>query len=337
MLARALSNKHMDVRDLRIFSRVAALQNLTAVASVLGTTAGTVSKRIQALEEGLGVRLLDRTTRSVRLTEEGRIFLARVDRIVTELDIAQDELSAASGQPSGRLAISAPASLARCLVYPAIISFTDAYPGVDVHVDITDRISNLHEEGYDAAIRTGALPDSTLKAKRLASDAVILAASPSYLEKRGTPRTPADLGGHDCLVGADCRTWHLFRDGLTEQVPVAGRLASDNGAFLHMAALDCAGIVRGSLAALKQDIASGRLVRVLPDYVLAPNAAIWAVYPNAKQEMPRLRAFLDHLGEYCREHFGEGAGETKPLPHGQPATITRPANHDDVTPMRRTG
>lgn len=319
----------MDLRDLRIFSRVAALQNLTAVATALGTTAGTVSKRIQALEESLGVRLLDRTTRSVRLTEEGRMFLARVERIVAELDIAQDELSANSGQPTGRLSISAPACLARSLVYPAIKIFSSAYPGVEIHAGITDRITNLHEGGYDAAIRTGALPDSTLKAKRLAPDCIILAASPAYLQEHGIPRRPMDLATHECLTGADCRSWQFFRsDEMMESVPVSGRLSSDNGAFLHMAALDGSGILRASAAALREDVASARLVRVLPDYQLAQNAAIWAVYPNAKHEMPRLRAFLDHLGNYCREHFIEGFGSTNALlvPHGM--ALSRPVNAD---------
>lgn len=291
----------MDIKDLRIFARVAALGNLSAVATELGVSAGTISKRIQSLEDEIGVRLIDRTTRSSRLTEEGRMYLQRVERILLEVEHAQDEISANSGAPAGRLKISAPASLSRQIVVPALVSFADAYPAIEVCVDITDRFANLHDEGYDVAIRAGTLSDGTMKAKRLVGDRVVLSASPSYIEQYGAPQRPSDLSDHRCLLHGDQRNWVLARDGETDAVRIAGQLGSDSGDFLHMAALQGVGILRASEIAVQEDVMAGRLIRVLPDYELASDAAIWAVYPNAKHAMPRLRVFLDHIAEFCRE------------------------------------
>lgn len=292
----------MDIKDLRIFSRVAAVQNLSAVAVELGCSAGTISKRMQSLEDEVGVRLIDRTTRSSRLTEEGRMFLQRVGRVLSEMDHAQDEIKASSGAPAGKLKISAPATLARQLVLPALIGFAETYPGVEVCVDITDRIVNLHDEGYDAAIRAGELPDSTLKAKRLAGDRTILVASPAYIEKHGAPQRPADIAKHHALAHGDQRSWSFARTGGEEEVVrIVSRFGSDSGDLLQHAALQGVGLLRTSEIAVTEDVAAGRLIRLLPDYELAAEAAIWVVYPNAKHPMPRLRALLDHLAEFCRE------------------------------------
>jgi DNA-binding transcriptional LysR family regulator len=294
----------MDIKDLRIFARVAAVQNLSAVAVELGCSAGTISKRMQALEDEVGVRLIDRTTRSSRLTEEGRTFLGRVERILAEIDHAQDEIKAASGAPSGRLKISAPASLARQLALPALLSFSEAYPAIEVCIDITDRIVNLHDEGYDAAIRAGELPDSTLKAKRLAGDRTILVAAPGYIEKHGAPQRPSDIARHHALAHADQRAWTFLKTGGgEEEVRIVSRLGSDSGDLLQQAVLQGVGLLRTSEIAVMEDIAAGRLIRLMPEYELATEAAIWVVYPNAKHPMPRLRALLDHLAEFCRERL----------------------------------
>lgn len=295
----------MNIKDLRIFTRVAALQNLSSVASALGISAGTVSKRIQSLEEDLGVRLIDRTTRSCRLTEEGRMFLQRAERILAEVDLAADEISTNTGQPAGRISLTAPACLADRLVKPAILGFIQTYPGVEIRVDISDSIVNLHEQGYDAAIRFGTLPDSTLKAKRLATDRIVLVASPDYLQSRGTPRRPADLSSHDCLVHGEQRVWPLQNGEAKAAVRVSGRLISDNGNLLHAAALAGAGILRVSELAVLDDLGNGRLVEVLPGCDAGGDADIWALYPNNRHALSRLRALIEHLAAYCREHFEE--------------------------------
>ena len=182
-----------------------------------------------------------------------------------------------------------------------MVGFIAAYPAIDVRVDITDQIANLHEQGYDAAIRTGTLPDSTLKAKRLASDRVLLVAAPRYIEDHGVPLKASDLELHACLILGDQRNWSLHRGEDVETIRVKGRLASDSGDFLHKAALEGLGILKTSQFAVADDLASGSLLQVLPDYDLASDAAIWAVYPNTKHPLPRLRVFLDYLADFCRE------------------------------------
>lgn len=322
--------EEMDLKDLRIFERVAVVRNLTAVAAALDLSPGTVSKRIQSLEDELGVRLIDRTTRSSRLTEEGRMLLQRVQYVLAEMDLARNEIAANTGQPAGRITITAPASLSRQLVNPALVAFADTYPAIEVRVDITDRVTNLHEEGYDAAIRWGALPDSTLKAKRLATDRIVLAAAPQYVARHGAPQRPADLAAHSCLVHADQRVWTFRRGDDKSDIRVTGKIASDCGEFLHTAALAGAGILRTSELSIAQDLATNRLVHLMADHALGEDAAIWAVYPNTRHVMPRLRALIDHLSDFCRDRLetpsrSAAAAVKEPLSASASASAPRPA------------
>ena len=180
----------MDIQDMRIFARVAAVQNLSAVGTELGLTPGTISKRIQALEDELSARLFDRTTRSIRITEEGAAFLAHVERILSEIEAARASVDDKVSKPKGKLKIAAPACLGRRYVAPALCEFVRAFPEIDVQVDLHDRQVNLQEDGYDVAIRTGALSDSSLIAKRLAPDRHVIVASPAYLARAGRPLGP---------------------------------------------------------------------------------------------------------------------------------------------------
>lgn len=299
----------MDVKVLSIFARVAALQNLSAVAAELGLSTGTISKRIQVLENELGTRLFIITTRSIRITEEGAKFLPHAQRVLAELEAARSAMGASMERPAGRLKISAPACLSRRLVTPALVNFGRAYPDIEVHVDITDRIVNLQEEGYDAAIRVGKLTDSALIAKRLAGDRVVVVAAPSYLAQNGAPRRPADLASHKCLLLGDSRTWVFARGRDEISVRVAGHLQSDHGDLLRRAAREGAGLVRTSLLAVEDDLSSGRLVRVLREYEVSGGSAVSIVHMNTKHVAPRLRAFIDHLVDHCRTPNGDaGSG-----------------------------
>jgi len=203
----------MDIQDMRIFARVAAVQNLSAVGAELGLTPGTISKRIQALEDELSARLFDRTTRSIRITEEGAAFLAHVLRILSEIEAARASVDDKVSKPKGRLKIAAPACLGQRYLAPALCEFVRVYPEIDVHVDLRDRQVNLQEEGYDVAIRTGALSDSSLIAKRLVPDRHVIVASPDYVARRGRPQRPADLAQHDCLVLGEQGQWAFSKDG----------------------------------------------------------------------------------------------------------------------------
>lgn len=291
----------MDIQDMRIFARVAAVQNLSAVGTELGLTPGTISKRIQALEDELCARLFDRTTRSIRITEEGSKFLAHVERILAEIEAARAAVGVNVEQPKGRLKISAPASFSRCFVGPAICAFMATYPEIEVQVDLTDRIVNLQEEGYDVVVRIGALLDSNLIAKRLASDRQIIVGSPRYLERAGYPRRPEELSQHSCLVLGDCSQWTFLSGGREVPVRVGGRIKSNNGDILRHAAIEGHGLTRISEIRATRYIASGSLCRVLPDYEIAAKSAIWALYPQSKHVLPKLRVFLDFLGEWFRD------------------------------------
>lgn len=298
----------MDIQDLRIFARVAALQNLSAVGTELALTPGTISKRIQALEEELSVRLFDRTTRSIRITDEGATFLVHARRMLDELDQARASVADNVSKPKGKLKISAPASFAEQFVSPAICGFTRAYPEIDVQVDLTDRLVNLQEEGYDVAIRSGVLLDSSLIAKRLISDREIVVASPAYLSARGAPPTVEELAQHDCLVMRDAWSWAMVKGDATSSVRVNCRLRSNNGDLLRRAALDGLGVLRTSELRVRGDLQHGRLIRVLPDWEGCGDAGVWAVYSGPKHVLPKLRVLLDFLGDWFRASLNEMQG-----------------------------
>lgn len=295
----------MDIQDLRIFARVAAVQNLSSVATELGLTPGTISKRIQALESELRVRLFDRTTRSIRITEEGATFLTHVRRILIELENARASVGDNATRPKGKLKMSAPASFGRLFVAPAISAFMRQYPEIEIHVDLTDRVVNLQEKGYDLAIRTGTLTDSVLIAKRLCADRQVVVASPDYIEAHGAPQRPDDLDAHNCFVLGDNWQWTFCRGKQEFTVRVSGRLRSNNGDVLRHAALDGHGLFQTSELRVWDELASGRLVRVLEDYELVGNAGVWAVYPSSKHVLPKLRVLLDFLAAWFRETCSE--------------------------------
>jgi LysR family transcriptional regulator, transcriptional activator for dmlA len=295
----------MDIQDMRIFARVAAVQNLSAVGSELGLTPGTISKRIQALEDELSARLFDRTTRSIRITEEGATFLAHVERILSEIEAARASVDDRVTKPKGKLKISAPACLGRRYIAPALCEFMREYPDIEVEVDIADRHVNLQEDGYDVAIRTGTLSDSSLIAKRLAPDRQIIVASPTYLARKSRPLRPDDLAGHNCLVLGSSWQWSFGKNGSETSVRVNGSLRSNNGELLCDAALDGLGLIRISELEVLSDLKSGRLVQVLSDFEVTTNAAVWAVYPSSKHVMPRMRVLLDFLATWFREARAE--------------------------------
>lgn len=318
----------MDIQDMRIFARVAAVQNLSAVGTELGLTPGTISKRIQALEDELGARLFDRTTRSIRITEEGSTFLVHVERILSEIEAARASVDDRVSRPKGKLKIAAPACLGQRYLAPALCEFMRAYPDIEVQVDLRDRPVNLQEDGYDVAIRTGTLSDSSLIAKRLTPDRHIIAAAPAYLARRGRPARPEELPQHACLILGDRWQWSFNKSGVESSVRVHGPLRSNNGELLCQAAIDGMGLIRASELEVLPELQGGKLVQVLPDYEVNTNAAVWALYPSAKHVLPRMRVLLDFLADWFRQvkggaHRAEASGVT-PLPNGAAAERARP-------------
>jgi len=297
----------MDIQDMRIFARVAAVQNLSAVGTELGLTPGTISKRIQALEDELSARLFDRTTRSIRITEEGATFLTHVERILAEIEAARASVDDKVSNPKGTLKLAAPSGLASRFVAPALCKFLGTYPEIEVQLDVMDRPVNLQEDGYDLALRTGALSDSSVIAKRLATDRHVVAASPAYLTRRGNPARAEDLSNHSCLVLGDRSMWSFSKAGAESTVRIAGPLKSNNGELLCQAAVEGRGIIRASEMEILPELRSGQLVPVLMDYEVSGNAAIWALYPSAKHMLPRMRVLLDFLTEWFRDARAAGA------------------------------
>ncbi len=291
----------MDIQDLRIFARVAAVQNLSAVGVELGLTPGTISKRIQSMEEDLSARLFDRTTRSIRITDEGIIFLAHVERILLEMDRVRALVADKVGKAKGRIKVTAPASFSAEFVVPAIMAFLEAFPEIEVQLDLTDRIVNLQEDGYDLAVRMGALPDSSLIAKRLAADRQVIVASPEYLRRLGRPERPEELANHSCLAHGDTWQWGFNRAGEETNIRISGRFRSDNIAALIAAARESHGLARVSEMSVRPDLQSGALVALFTDYDTTGNWGLWALYPSSKHVLPRLRVLLDFLADWFRD------------------------------------
>lgn len=297
----------MDLQDLRIFARVAAAQNLTAVGHELGLTPGTISKRLQALEDELQVRLFDRTTRSVRITPEGQQFLSHAERILDDVEKARASVGESASRPQGTIRLTAPTSLGRYDLGPAIAAFLHRYPEIDMIVDLRGRPGSLLDEGFDLAIRIGEQSDSTLMSKRIAGYDMILAASPSYLKLNGIPRVPADLSGHSCLLNGECTaaTWSFTdrRSGAqdTIHVRVSGRLRSNGAGLLARSAIEGHGIVRCSEDWVRDDLASGQLVQVLDEFKVNDDIDIYAVYPSARHVLPRVRVLIDFLSEWFKD------------------------------------
>jgi DNA-binding transcriptional LysR family regulator len=291
----------LDLLDVGLFVRAAALANLSSAAREFGLSPAVASARIAGLERMLGVRLLHRTTRRVSVTQEGEIFAAHARELLDAADAARASVGHASERPHGRLRVTMPSSLGRQHISPLIPAFMRAYPGVSIDLRMTDQIVDLVDDGIDLAIRIGALKDSTFIAKKLATNRRVLCASPAYLEEHGTPRHPADLAQHECVILADQRDWAFVTPTGVIDVRVSGRLVTDNGEVIRDALAAGVGIGLKSTWSVAPLIASGELVTVLDDYPLAQTVSIWAVYPSRAFVPPKTLAFIDFL----TTQFGE--------------------------------
>jgi DNA-binding transcriptional LysR family regulator len=282
------------LKQIETFVSVASRGSLTAAATAEGVAPGVVSRRLDALEARLGVKLLLRTTRRVTLTFEGSAYLEDCQRILRELGDAEASVSLGGVKARGHLRISAPAGFGRRHVAPLVMQFLDANPEVTVNLDLSDRLVDLVNEGIDCAIRVGELSDSSLVSIRLAENRRVVVASPSYLEEHGTPRALADLAGHNCLSLGQQRGW-LFRDNEEiVSIKVSGQLECNDGAVLHEWALAGRGLAWRSMWEVGEDLQRGALVPVLDEFA-APPTGIYAVFPQRKYLPLRVRLLIDHL------------------------------------------
>jgi DNA-binding transcriptional LysR family regulator len=293
--------ERLDLLDVALFVRAARLANVSAAGREFGLSAAVASARLAQLERLLGARLLHRTTRRVSLTQEGETFMAHAGTLLDAAAAARASVGREHAEPHGRLRVSMPSSFGRQHVSPVIPEFLRRFPGVSVDLRLSDHMVDLVDAGVDLAIRLGALKDSTLVAKRLAVNRRVICCAPAYLEARGTPRHPADLAWHECVILADQNTWAFETPAGRLDVRVGGRLATDNGEVIRDALLAGFGIALKSTWDVAPYLQSGELVTVLDSYPLADIVAIWAVYPSRAFVPPKTTAFITFL----TEHFGD--------------------------------
>jgi DNA-binding transcriptional LysR family regulator len=291
-------NRPMDPLDgIAAFARVVDSGSFSAAARRLNVSKSAISAHVQRLEERLGVRLLNRTTRRVSVTEAGAAYYRHCGRILAEAEAAEQAASALQREPRGTLRVSAPDSFGWMHVAPAVPAFLKRYPDLAIDIKLSAAYVNLVDEGLDLAIRIGVLEDSALVARKLASSRLVLCAAPAYLEERGMPRAPDDLAGHNCLC-ADLLSWgdewRLVGKRGEVRVPVNGSFRSNNAEMLRAAALDGVGIAALPTWAVAEQLRSGMLQRVLTAWE-APASTIYAVYPGNRLMSMKVRAFVDHL------------------------------------------
>jgi len=279
------------------FARIVSAGSLSAAARELDVPVSVVSKRLSLLEASLGTRLLQRTTRRQTLTEEGRLFHARVLRILDEVEQAEALLAQRRDGVHGLLRITAPGEFGRRWLAPVAAAFQALHPQVTIQLELLDAVVDLLDSGHDLGIRYGALADSSLVARALAPNYRVLCASPAYLQRHGEPRTPAELAGHRCIVIGDQRRtdWKFDGDG-TAPVRVDAAFLTNDGGVAQQLALAGSGIALKSIWDVGDDLAAGRLRRVLPHHAMAA-APLHAVYPHQRNLAPRVRVFVDYLKE----------------------------------------
>ncbi len=273
---------------------------ISAAARALNRDPSAISRRLDALEARLGVRLLSRTTRRITLTEAGAAYLTRVRAIIAELLAAESEAAEGAATPRGLLRLSLPATYARRWIAPRLPEFVTAYPEVQLELLHTDRFVDLVAEGFDAAVRIGELADSSLMVRRLAPVETLLCASPDYIARRGAPEKPADLGKHECLrfpMEGFRQGWRLRNGGERVTQRVSGSIVSDEGEGLVAACLAGGGILLASDWEVGQELASGRLVRVLPEWRFDAEAEVHAVMPPGRLIPAKTRVFLEWLAK----------------------------------------
>jgi DNA-binding transcriptional LysR family regulator len=295
----------MEIEDIQAFVAVADAGGLTPAASRLGVSKSIVSRRIARLEKSLHAQLLTRTTRGTALTQAGASFREHATRIAAEADAARDAVSP-DGKVRGRLRVSAPLSFGATHFAPVLAELCSRHPELEIQASYSDRTVDLVAEGFDAAIRLGILDDSNLVARHIASFGGRLVASPNYLERRGTPRTPEDLGSHDAVNRVN-EEWPLLHDGQVIRIRPRARFTADNGAALVPAVLAGLGIALLPDFLISDHVASGALVALLPEYPM-PEAGVYVIRPPGGSASCKVRVLIDIM----LEKFSHGCGENPP-------------------------
>jgi len=291
-----------ELKRIGVFTRVVETKSFSEAARQLGVAKSAVSKQIVQLEKEVGVRLLNRTTRSLSLTEAGEIFYRHSAEIVNRTNIALSELREYQNQPTGTLRISCPVSFGTEHLTSVIKDVRSLYPLLKIDLLLEDRIINMVEEGVDLAIRIGWLQESNLVAKMICEAPVSVFASPEYLAQKGTPKTPQDLQKHDWIslsLFSSPLTWEFEKKGQKQSVQMHSQLKSNSVAAVIALSKSGQGISALSTFCLQEDFEKGLLQPLLTDYELEPSG-IYAVYPHREHVPPKVRIFIDFLSKYCQ-------------------------------------
>lgn len=301
----------MDGTDFdQIAAFLATVENagFTAAGAALNRDGSLVSRRVTALEKRLGVRLLERTTRRVTLTEAGEAYYQRMRKTVQAMGEIEAEAAETAGSVRGTLRLSLPATFGRMRIAPILPAFLRQHPGLAVEARYEDRYVDLVAEGFDVAVRIGDLADSRLIARKLVPGSRLLCASPDYIAERGMPEHPSDLARHDCIGFsrlASHPVWHFGDNGKTVAVRISGRLVTDDATSLIQAAIAGVGIAMVSDWLAGPELKSDRLVPVLAAYPLVTQEAIYLVHPSAKLVPAKTRAFVEWLVDAMAPRNGQ--------------------------------
>ncbi|CAL62460.2 Putative transcriptional regulator LysR family [Herminiimonas arsenicoxydans] len=288
----------MDILNcMKTFVAVVEAESFTAAGARLDISKALVSKYVGILEDHLGTRLLNRTTRRLSLTESGLAYYERCLQILADVDEAEQVAAQSAAMPRGTLKVAMPVSFGTVRIAPLLTEYMRRYPEVRLDIALADRRVDLIEDGYDLAIRVGNLPESGLIARKLATDRIVLCASPAYLQVHGAPQTPEDLKQHACLnysYSSSGDEWVFGKGKTRAAVRVDGPMRANNGDMLRLAALDGAGLIWQPHFIVADDVQAGRLVELMKDES-DTELGIYAIYPSRKHLSAKVRTFVDYL------------------------------------------
>lgn len=300
------------IDNLRLFVRIVEKRGLAVAGREFGLSPASVSERLAALERNYGCTLLQRSTRSFSLTEEGRLLLEGARRLVAEADSLAERIRRGVETISGPVRVSAPEDFGRAAIVPLLDRFLAAHPAVTVDLNLEDGYTDLVGKGFDLAIRYGTLEDSTMKVRKLGSNRRIVCASPDYLARHGVPAVPADIERHECIVmrfGQNIdNEWPFLVDGKVERIRVRGRLILNDGGLARQWCRDGFGLALKSIWDIGDDLGSGALVEVLRDFTFR-ESALQLVFPQAGPMPPRVRLLADMISDHCRNRARDTARE----------------------------
>lgn len=287
-----------EISDLRLFARMVAAGSLSETARRLNSSLPAMSRRLASLEERLGVRLVDRSTRHFTLTEEGRRLHERALKIIADIDDAEAEIGAKASSPQGHIRVSVPLEIGRLRLAPLIAEFVTQYPRVTVELSLNDAIVDVLADDFDIAMHVDQPLDGNMICRKILSSRRVVCASPDYLSQHGTPSKPEDLLEHECICLVRGRhifdRWPFSLAGTVEELRVSGALRTNHGEVLHGWALSGHGIALKALWDIQEDLRAGRLVEILAPFT-ASELNLYAVYPTRSHLPPRVRVFIDFM------------------------------------------